>query len=424
MDPKEAGNTLALFSLFHHDITPNLNGTSLLEESHFNALNSAPVCDDQSIIQVILDVVQEATLDCGIGEVGITLTGGFDSRVILAALLFLGIKPVCLTYGNPLNKDIIISKRICKTLGLKHLNAVNQSPTAKSYLEDVKETINIDEGKAHLHRAHRMAAIKEFTKKYKIKVLLTGHFGGEQIRGLSYNNYFSSEIFKCFNEKNTKLKPLIQSILKSYFIKESSYSMNQLEKQIKKLNWMQDDKLKNKLYFLYDLVGMNHHKQDIRLYSKFVKRVVPVYLDERFINTLIRSPHHFARKKTGKLASLSHPKLYCNIIASLYPSLLDIELSNGYKPKDYRKGLIYYAIKRSIKKYILKPHNPPSFSYGQWYHDFVAENSAHIDSAVWTHYDKKAYFEALNNGEHLSNEGYWHKFSNPIFFNLKKKLTE
>ena len=78
MDPKEAGNTLALFSLFHHDITPNLNGTSLLEESHFNALNSAPVCDDQSIIQVILDVVQEATLDCGIGEVGITLTGGFD----------------------------------------------------------------------------------------------------------------------------------------------------------------------------------------------------------------------------------------------------------------------------------------------------------------------------------------------------------
>ena len=423
MNPKDAGNILALFSLFHHDVTPNLNGASLLEESHFTALNSAPVCDDQSIIKIILDIVQEATLDCGNGEVGITLTGGFDSRVLLAALLFSGIKPICFTYGDPLNNDIIISKRICETLGLKHMNTVNDSPTVKSYLEDVKETIHIDNGKAHLHRAHRMAAIKQFTKEYKIKVLFTGHFGGEQIRGLSYNNYFSSEIFKCFNETNTELKPLIQSILKTYFIKESSYSINHKEDQIKKLNWMQDDKLKNKLYFLYDLVGMNHHMQDIRIYSKFVKNVVPVYLDERFINTLIRSPHHFARKKTGKIASLSHPKLYCNVIASLYPSLLDIELSNGYKPKDYQKGLFYYGIKRSIKKYILKPYNPPSFSYGRWYFDFVVENSAHIDSDVWKHYYKKAYFKSLNDDEHLSNEGNWHKFSNPIFFNLHKKLT-
>lgn len=424
MSHKDVGNSIALFSLFHHDITANINGESFVKEAHIDALHSAPSSNDESIVQVILEIVKEATQNCKNNDIGITLTGGFDSRVILAALLYLGIKPICFTYGNPLNKDIIISKRICKTLGLEYMNTVIERPSAKSYIEDVKTTLSIDNGNAHLHRAHRMAAIKSFTNKHKIKVLFTGHFGGEQISGLSYNNYFSSSIFKEFNEDNKEIGPLVKSILKSYFVNDASYSVNKVVEQIEQLNWMRGDKLQNKLYFLYDLVGMNHHKQDIRIYSKFVKNVVPVYLDERFINRLMSSPHHFYRKKVGKLTSLSHPKLYCFMIERLFPKLLEFELSNGYKPKDYQKGLLYYAIKRSINKYVSKPHNPPSFSYEEWYVDFVSNNSALIENSIWEYYDKKAYFKALKHEEHLSNEGYWHKFSNPIFFNLRKKLIE
>ena len=112
------------------------------------------------------------------------------------------------------------------------------------------------------------------------------------------------------------------------------------------------------------------------------------------------------------------------MIERLFPKLLEFELSNGYKPKDYQKGLVYYGIKRSTNKYVLKPYNPPSFSYGEWYIDFISNNSALIEKSIWEHYDKKAYFKALKDKEHLSNEGYWHKFSNPIFFNLRKKLIE
>ena len=424
MNHKDAGNSIALFSLFHHDVTSNINGESFLKEAHLDALHSAPSSNDESIVQVILEIVKEATQHCQNNEIGITLTGGLDSRVILAALLHLGFRPICFTYGNPLNKDIIISKRICKTLGLEYMNTVSEKPSAQSYIEDVKTTLSIDHGNAHLHRAHRMAAIKSFTNKHKIKVLFTGHFGGEQISGLSYNNYFSSSIFKAFNEDNKEIEPLLKSTLKSYFINDTSYSVNKLVEQIEQLNWMGDDKLQNKLYFLYDLVGMNHHKQDIRIYSKFVKNVVPVYLDERFIMRLMSSPHHFYRKKVGKLSSLSHPKLYCFLIERLFPRLLEFELSNGYKPRDYQKGLLYYAIKRSINKYFLKQYNPPSFSYGEWYVDFVSKNSALIENSIWEHYDKKAYFKALKHEDHMSNEGYWHKYSNPIFFNLRKKLIK
>ena len=103
-----------------------------------------------------------------------------------------------------------------------------------------------------------------------------------------------------------------------------------------------------------------------------------------------------------------------------YPELLKIELSNGYKPSDYEKGIFHYVKKRIFKKYILKSYNPPSFSYGQWYIDFVTKNSNLVQNEIWEYFDQKAYFHALKENQHASNEGYWHKFSNPIFFNLKK----
>ena len=420
MNPEINGNDLALFSLFHHDISKNTNGYSYLNSAHFNALKETPTCDDESITNTIIEIVKEGTSGCLEGEVGLTLTGGFDSRVILATLLSIGIKPICFTYGNPRNKDISISKKICKTYGLKHVNTVSEKPTATSYLKAVKETILIDKGDAHLHRAHRTLAINEFTKQQKIKVLFTGHFGGEQIRGLSYNNYFSSSIFEEYNERQSQIEKLVEEGLKKYFLKEGSYSLPVVIEKVKNLKWMQRDKQNNKLYFLYDLVGMNHHMQDIRIYSKYVDKVIPVYLDDRFIDTLMRSPHHFSRKKSNKLASLSHPKLYCEIIKILYPELLKIELSNGYKPSDYEKGIFHYVKKRIFKKYILKSYNPPSFSYGQWYIDFVTKNSNLVQNEIWEYFDQKAYFHALKENQHASNEGYWHKFSNPIFFNLKK----
>ena len=77
---------------------------------------------------------------------------------------------------------------------------MREKPNAIWYSEWVNKTIQLDKGNSHLHRAHRTAAISELTSKNPIKVLFTGHLGGENIRGLSYNDYFSSPFFEQFNE--------------------------------------------------------------------------------------------------------------------------------------------------------------------------------------------------------------------------------
>ena len=72
----------------------------------------------QENAKISLDEIAESLLDIVKGninglfdKISITLTGGMDSRIILACLLKLGIKPVCLTYGNSLAKDVLILQK-------------------------------------------------------------------------------------------------------------------------------------------------------------------------------------------------------------------------------------------------------------------------------------------------------------------------
>ncbi len=412
----------ALFSLFHHDVTNSLRGESVLQESLIESLKGPVSTGVEEIGDVLIEIIREAVHGHADKDIGLTLTGGFDSRIILSILLHLNIKPVCYTYGNGQNKDILIAKNICRTFDLTHIHVVDSIPSDLDYLKNVEETIRIDLGKAHLHRAHRTAAARQISREHKPKVFFTGHLGGEQIRGLSYNDYFSSAIFQKYNENDEALEKLIPSILNEYFIRPDSYEVGTLIEELEKLSWMGKSKSMNQLYFIYDLIGFNHHQQDIRLFRTFFDRVVPVYLDERFIEVLMKSPHHFMRKTDAKLPFLSHPSLYCALLNRFCQPLMNIPLSNGYKPKDFSRGTIYYSAKRVWSKYLRKSTNPPSFSYGDWYVNFVKKNAALIHDDIWDIYDKENYFWALENKEHKSNEGYWHKFSNPIFFNLVLKL--
>ena len=412
-----------LFSLFHHDISASLNGESILNQSLLKSLNQAVSTDEKDIGDVLVDIVKESIIGLKDNEIGLTLTGGFDSRVILSVLLHLNVKPVCYTYGNENNKDIKIAKEICQSSGLTHIHVGGAEPSPDNYLQHVQDTIRLDSGNAHLHRAHRAAAAREIALRHKPKILFTGHLGGEQIRGLSYNNYFSSSIFRKFNENGENLEILIPNILQEYFLKSDTYDTTQLVHKIKQLSWMQDSPTYNRLHFIYDLIGFNHHQQDLRIFNTHFEQVIPVYLDMRFIEVLMKSRHHFMRKTKSKFAALSHPMLYCKLLERFHTPLLDIKLSNGYKPRDFNNGIIYYSTKRLWTKYIQKATNPPSFAYGNWYKDFITVNSESINEPIWEIYDKKAYFQALKHNAHQTNEGYWHKFSNPIFFNLVLKIT-
>jgi hypothetical protein len=414
---------LSLFSLFHHDVKP-VQDRFIDSDDIFNKINQPPTKTIHDIHDVLINLVENATKGVEDNEIALTLTGGFDSRIILATLLKLKRNPICFTYGDVRNNDVKIAQEICQKFGLKFLHVVQQEPTVEWYDKWVNKTIDIGAGNVHLHRAHRTAAIAELTKLYPIKVLFTGHFGGESIRGLSYNNYFSSSFFQNWNTAKLHLTEAIDLVLKTYFIRENR--SDEIIMELKKMNIGSSNKEKRIFYFLYDLVANIHHAQDLQIYNSYVDDVLPIYMTQEFQTVLAESSFHYSRRRGGNLNKLTDPALYCELLKQLEPNLLDIKLANGYKPSDFLKGKLFYLGKRILIKYLKLNKNFPSFKYDQWYFDYVQLKAKNLSSEVWEIFDKEAYFAALANQDHNSSEGYWHKFSNPIFFDLllKAKLIQ
>ena len=414
----------ALFSIYHHDVQFKNAELSFDTIALFKKTTSQSQQKINDIADAFYGIITQHIENCPDAHISITLTGGMDSRVILACLLKAGVKPSCLTYGNPGARDIYFAMKLTESFGLKFHNTVDETPNKDWYYKWVVETIKRDNSNSHLHRAHRTAAIAEHTEKYSPKVLFTGHMGGEGLRGLSYNNYFASSFFEEVNEGRARPLDAAKQVLKNYFLKTEIIDFDELLNHINGLPWMQHSRETNKLFFLYDLVGKIHHAQDIRLYSTYVSKVIPVYLQKEYLERLFSSPYHFLAKKKGLMGRLANPYVHCKLIEKLYPKLLDYPLSNGYKPRDYLKGLWYYIPTKMYRSFRYKNQFAPTFSYGQWYVDFVKEHAENISPDIWEIYDKNKYMKALKTRQHKNDEGYWHKFSNPIFFDLVIKHKE
>jgi len=417
-------NYYSFYSLFHHDLDKNIfeNKSIILNKKNTNQRDTKNTLN--RLGKIILELISNI-FDKNKGyEISLTLTGGMDSRLILACLLNAGVKPNCMVYGNPESKDVVYSKKLAEQLGLKFHNAVSQPPDKDWYYQWVVETIKRDNGNSHLHRAHRTAAIAEHAEMYQPKVLFTGHMGGEGIRGLTYNNYFASPFFEWVNEEKKGPLEAAKIVLKDYFLKTENIDFDTLINQVAELPWMKHDKELNKFYFLYGLVGDIHHAQDIRLYQTYVEKVVPFFLQEEYLEALFNSKYHFLARSRGFMGKLRNPWLYCKLIEQIYPPLLDFPLANGFSPREYLKGLWYYVPVKVYRDFRKKDKYPPSFSYGKWYQEFVQEHALNISPEIWEIYDKKRYFEALGKNEHRTDEGYWHKFSNPIYFDLVEKYKK
>ncbi len=413
-------HNLALFSIFHHDISfeslnVNYDTQHLYKLGRSNVKSASYKDIADSLYAIITSNINGYRDD----EISLTLTGGFDSRIILACLLKSGIKPNCYTYGNCLCKDSILASRIAKEFGLRYQN-LDHIQDKSWYYNWVIETIKRGKGEIYLHRAHRTYAISQHCKEFHPRILFTGHMGGEGIKKFQYNNYYTSALFEEVNEKRISLKGAVDKILRNYFINIDLVNTDELVNEIGALEWMKHDSETNKFFLLYDLAGKIHHYQDIRIYETFVPEVIPVYLQKEYLEVLFSSKYNILNERS----SVRDPDLYCKMLEYLFPELLNYPLSNNYNPSDYLKGMGYYLPVRFLNKYFRSKKYPSSFPYGSWYKEFLYEHAENIDDKIWDYYDKQYYFTALNNDYHETTEGYWHKFSNPLFFDLLTKSSK
>ncbi len=148
------------------------------------------------------------------GNTGLLLSGGLDSRLVLAAAVKENLKPHLLTMGMAESEDLKIARRLSKICKLP-FHPMVLSP--ENFLQGRREATLITNGLISAEHLHEAPFIEQWVSNYKqilggitLEVTLGGEWRG------SIQNHFTFSI-----QKFTKLSKWIKQI---YFIEDDFYN--------------------------------------------------------------------------------------------------------------------------------------------------------------------------------------------------------
>ncbi len=121
----------------------------------------------------------------GDGAIGVSITGGLDTRMIMACLPPAVSGLVCYTYGAEQGDtlDVRIGRRVAHSMGLEHHTLRVESEFIRSFGDFVDKTVYVTDGTLGALGAHEIYLSAKARELSAIR--LTGNFGSELLRGMS-----------------------------------------------------------------------------------------------------------------------------------------------------------------------------------------------------------------------------------------------
>lgn len=348
-------------------------------------------------------------------KISLSLTGGADTRNLLAYFLSIGIKPHLYTYGHPDSADCIRAVEIARELHLDHVvHDINMD--SDNFENYARKIIRITGGMSSIHRAHRLIAV-EFEHKFA-QTMYLGTLGGEFIRGVSEDDYIVPSIVY----ENWLNVGLTKEMLKAYFTKNYlKYNEDIAYSTLQFLNeepYFKGSVVERKFNTLVYITAHLHDAQDINLYSTVMDYVFTPFLDIDYLELLFSSEYSFIRKElfgNPYLKRLENPVFASRFLKETYKPLLKFNYSGGHRPSEVIVNKYLAAIFKVIRQK-LQPKYVPNFSLDNWMEKFVKENLpiCYDYNILKETFNLDLLMDRLANGKHMPKESYWIKFTNPI----------
>lgn len=354
----------------------------------------------------------------------LTLTGGNDSRLILAALLASGAKPVTFTFGNPLSHDSAIASEISRLLGLDHHNHHVDQPTDSWFHGCAEEIVRKGNGMVNIHRSHRLDAIKKETLASNgPDTVFAGFMGGDYLKGLSYDDYITAKLMRLWSKGRSNKKNHFENVLNEKFLRLSKHQSECLLEEVFPSFEFFNDKLPlpiRELSYLFQIVGSNHDYQDATVFSWEISNVSNPFMDVDFLERLWSSPYSSLNYRARIKGSASRAYFECKLTHLLAPELSPIPYAKwgGYTVQELMQHPFAFKIRRGIRHYFKKKHYPANFPYGKWFYPYCRRELNNLPDEIGSFYQMKQLLQRLEERKTAKTEREWHFASNPINLSL------
>jgi len=353
-------------------------------------------------------------------EIAVTITGGNDSRMVLAALLPFKDNLHGFTYGNPCSYDVHVAVLIRDRLNLKYSNYYVSNPTSSWFKCHAKQLVRYGNSLINIHRAHRNDALDQEKKYYPgTEMIYTGLMGGEYIKEPQYNVVIPGLFYKLRNTNERKALVLIKNLLIERGINLSEINLKKVYDYLQEFLNLGNgfNKKEQKFIYTYYFYGCAHHSQDSNIFLRHIKYLVNPFMDVDFLELIADHPDWYLNKFSNILHRLRHSEFLISITDRLAPELSYIPYAKRgqytadellrHKPQYFFKRVKYF-FKKDLKNY------PSNFPMGCWLNDFCIQEINNFSPIINKIFSKQFIEHQLAVLKDVKTEEYWHLVTNPI----------
>jgi hypothetical protein len=271
-----------------------------------------------------------------------SLTGGWDSRLILSYLEKVKDQIKLFSFGAINSPDIEIAKEVAIKERFKYTPILlDEDYLERDFIEIAKSTILRSSGTRNYKRTHYLYSIEKISEESDI--FLSGIFGDEMLKIAKINpcsvisKYALELIAKDFNPES--ILSQIKNDQSLSFITSNSQVMEELEKRLVsiKSDVSHLSTIEEKYYYFRLLINLpKYFGAEANSYNDYCYNYSP-FIDIDFLKNYFKSSYCglFYPYNSGALKlKRQTTKLYCRLISTNYPQLLAYKTDRGYSIKD------------------------------------------------------------------------------------------
>lgn len=278
----------------------------------------------------------------------VALTGGFDSKVIISALLSEGVEFKTFTFGIENSPDHIAAAETSRFLKLSHKYVA----IPQGFLADFQSQLDrFLRNHANLPMFDTLLYYLAIKDDLPESNFITGQMGGELIVGpVLISELITTRSFASLAMETDLIKlekSLISQIDQIGFLNKNSFCKNPGEYVLTLQSYMNrpgpDKNLNIVNFLLKETYAKFFGAVFSNLFSKF--NIINPMVDIDYLQYLFNSEYRFTNKKIFRKAPLSHfisRRLYPRLVKFMQPAVLKTSMDRGYNLGDFLHWVNFY----------------------------------------------------------------------------------